>query len=343
MSDKKTTENSIYAEEAGVIEDYIHNVYGKRVKPPREPEPLTRKDMSFWKLVGVEASLYGGSGIAAIIFSAFRTGTLFYVVESLLLSEFGIGSVITNTVSLALAAIGLFAFEGYLAADGFSKGKNAEDVKASKVATYMAGAVILAGGVFSSMSLISDLIVNIKIWVYLIISIVMAVAGTVIVFYSGANIGFVVLSFDKKKKALVRDFDTRYSRWDKANDAWREKAVGTFWQSRQGRAFKKGSAIVQNEHQNEQAVQEGVQDSFTAVSKLTKAEQAFNWVEAFVHTTEQIPTVSQVVEQGGFKKTMASYAINDFICDNADALISDRLVDAERAQRACASVDKRST
>jgi len=324
----KQKRKSIFQETIDVMDDYLHNIYARRVSRPIEPK---EEDLTFWRIVGIEAVLFGLSGIAAMIFSGIRTGFLFYVVEKLLLEEFEmISRVLSEGIGVGMAVTGLLAFEGYLGAMGFKKGKELDNPTSSKLATSMAFSVIVAGGVFSSMGLVGDMISDIKIWIYLIIALVMAIAGSIIVYYGGENIGYMFVKHEREKFKILDDYSSRY-------DSWVESGTSSFWSSAQGKSFKKYSKNIQNE----QFSSENVQTEFNQTEKMPKNERAYNYVVDFVQENERIPTVNEAMNGKEFSRGYASYAINDFIVENGKSLIADGIIEEARYTKALVSQEKR--
>ena len=95
-----------------------------------------------------------------------------------------------------------------------------------------------------------------------------------------------------------------------------------------------------NEQENEQN-SDGVQKKFKHEKKLNKSELAYNFVNNFVNTYREIPKTTEDISQYDFSNTYLSYAIHDYIYDNAEALLQDGLVNQERIAQDRANVESR--
>jgi len=334
MSDMEN--ESRFQDEVDILDDYLFNIYARRVSPPVEPK---ERDLSFWKIVGIESFLYGISGIVGMLFSALRTGFLFYIVEKLLVSEFNLGIAIEEGLGLGMAITALLAFEGSLAAKGFNKGKMMSEARDSKLATGMAFIVILSGGAFSSFSLVDGLISPIKIWFYLAIALVMAIAGAIIVYYGAENVGFMFVRHEQEKFRILRDYRGRY-------DDWRKSGESSFWSSKHGKNFKKNEQLMNTSVQNssnEQGGSEHVQFLFKKGSNLSKQELAYEYVSQFYDFYGRIPSTNEAMNDGMFSKGYASYAVNDFMIANSKILMDDKAITQEQMLRAVETYQNRNS
>jgi len=79
--DENIKYEEILRTDADNIQRYIDEFYSIKVPPPNSP---TKKDLSFWNIVGLEATLYTIAALGGVVVSSVRTGGLFYILEQLL-------------------------------------------------------------------------------------------------------------------------------------------------------------------------------------------------------------------------------------------------------------------
>jgi hypothetical protein len=147
MADTLYESDTEYVEvEANAIEAYIKNIYAKKVNEPLYP---SGEELSFWRIAGIEAIMFTIAGFGIAIFSSVRTGGLFYILETLLLTKYNLGSGITTGLSLTSMITSLLAFELYVLADGFTEGRENHSVVRSKIGVMASLGVIVVAGVFT--------------------------------------------------------------------------------------------------------------------------------------------------------------------------------------------------
>jgi len=323
MSEQEFRDYNEYEQDAQRAEKYIKNVYAAKVPAPKVP------NVGFASLVGWKTFFFAMAALGALVFSAIRTGGYFFVVEQILLSNYNIEGLAKTVLSTAAFVSALFAFEGYAVAEGFSKGSEMKDTGEGNSWGFWASFLTIAVvGIFSGMEIV-ELEIGIKNVLNIATALFSSVSAALIAFFGGKNLGFAYSEFQRRKTSELEQHQERY-------DAWHQKAYASYTSTIGG--FNKR---VQNEQQNVQN-QPDVQNTVQSrEEKLSKPERSFNWVEGFVQSNERIPTVTEVSDATEVSRGTASYAINDFICANANALLADRLVDEERANQACLSVEKR--
>ena len=328
MSKNMTEEVSQFVEEQGNIKNYIEKVYSTRVPPPESP------NTSFWNLVGLKTAFFSISSLGAIVFSAIRTGGYFYLVEVVLLSKFNIPETMVNILALSAFIAALFAFEGYALADGFSRGEKMNGVEQSNFGLYSSFATIMLVGVFSGLE-IAELSDSLRNNLSILVAILTSISAASIAFFGGKNLGFAVGEFKKKKKDLLIEHQASY-------DTWRDGAFRSYT-STMGSVKSRVQFPVQkpfnSEHDSEQN-DESVQPMFKREKKMSKSELAYEFVNNFVNKYGEIPKTTVDISQENFKKTYLSYAINDYICTNAEGLLQDGLVTQERMKQACGKVKR---
>lgn len=222
--------------ESKAIDSYIEDIYSKKVP---EPEYPSKNDLSFWKIAGIEATLFTISGIAIVIYSAIRTGGLFYIMETLLLREFNLPDALISTFSLSSMITSLGAFELYVLADGFSKGKENKNLKRSNIGLFSSLGVIVLAGVFTGLGLVPNLNETFKMIFYTTIAIITAIAGGLVALYSGENIGFTVLRVEKTRDRLIKSHTDNYLKW-------KENAIKSYQASRYAIGSKKSNDFIEN-------------------------------------------------------------------------------------------------
>lgn len=332
------TEEEYSKIESKAIESYIQDIYSHKVP---EPLPPSKKQLSFWEIAGIESILFTLSGLGVIIFSSVRTGGLFFILESLLLKEYNLGAVITNTFSVISMAASLFAFELFVAADGFSKGKENTSIKRSRIGVMSSLGVIILAGIFSGMGLLTNIDPTIKTTFYIIIAFATAIAGGLVAYYSGENIGFTFSTVAKTRQKLVESHQTAYQ-------TWRESAVRAYTSSHYNISSEKGSKFAQTMEkykigtekstENEQSTN-AVQNGYNVHKNATKLEQSYIAVGEFVKKHKRLPTTDELVS-AGISRGYASQSMNKFIVDYAEFLLTKGIANQERINKAVLFMEK---
>jgi hypothetical protein len=214
------------------IEAYIEEVYSRSAPPP---EPPNGDELSFWKIAGLESSLFVLSGVGAAILSAIRTGGLFYILEVLLIEKFGLNSTLGAGFGFVSMISALFAFEGFLLAYGLRKGKESGKINVSRTGLGISLVTVISAGVFSSFS-----IVNVTTGWQLLMNILLAIitggASALIAFYASENLGFILNHVTSKKNEILSTHQKDYTRW-------REGAVGAYLNSAYNIRLKRSNKI----------------------------------------------------------------------------------------------------
>jgi hypothetical protein len=320
-------------EDAEAIQTYIEELYSVRVPPPLKP---TNSDLSFWKLAGIEATLFSISALGAAILSSVRTGGLFYILEEKLLTKFQLSGMVANSLSLIALITSLLAFEGFLIAHGFSKGKENNAVKISRIGLMAAFAVIMFAGVFSGFGIITlpgnwEQIFDIGL------ALVTAVSAGLVTYYGGENIGYSVNKVSNDRQCIMDKYQESYNTWiRKAVDSYKSSHYSL---NRMGEQ-QEGSRNYGNEENYSRGVQTGVQ---TAVNepKMKKSEHAKLCIEEFVNTNNRLPSVSELISYADISQGLSSNTINDYIYANTDYCLRQGYVDQDRVDSVVASVEKR--
>jgi hypothetical protein len=223
MSDEQQDQeffSSNMEKDRNAFESYIENIYSQQVPSPLKPE---KKDLSFWKIAGLEASLLVLAAVGGAGLSSLRTGTLFYLVELALLSKFSFDPILSNTFGFASMVLSLFAFECYLLGHALKSGRDSQKMNTSKWGLFMSFATIIGAGLFASFNIIPNINQSspITLWVYILISLISGVGSGVVAFYSASDVGHILNQVDYKKNQKLSDHQDAYARWLKgAYDAY---------------------------------------------------------------------------------------------------------------------------
>lgn len=329
-------------QDAQAQESYIQNIYSKKVPPPEKP---TKEELSFWNIAGIEAVLFTVAAIGVVIFSSIRTGGLFFILEQLLLKEFGLSQIITDGFSLMSMIFSLLAFEGYVTADGFFKGKNNGSVKTSKIGVFSSLAVIVIAGIFTGIGLV-ELPESIKTGFYITIAIVTAIAGGIVAYFSGENIGFTFSKVQRDRIAIQERHREAYDRWlndavssyQKSHYNIRHKSAEKIYGNKP-QFFKNNSKnenLVDEEYENFKKQKEQDEKNLKFqnwYNSLSKREKVYYHVEDFFNKNGKLPTV-QEISNLGFSIGYASEGINKFIVQNEELLLSNNIIGFEKVTKA---------
>jgi hypothetical protein len=308
--------------DAEAIESYIRDYYSLKVPPPEEP---TKKDKSFWKIAGIDTTLFSIAALAAAIVSSVRTGGLFYILEEKLLEKFNLTGFIPQLLGTVVLVSSLAAFEGYLIAYGFAKGRNLMEVKVSRTGMIASFIVILAAGIFSGIGIITlsswwEQFLNISL------ALVTAIGAAIVTVSGGENIGFSMNKFDTGKKKIESDFQDSYN-------TWKKKAVQSYSTShyRLQRVVQPVSNLDNNLDGSQLLSNSPVQN----VQKKGKSRQALDAIDIFVQKENRLPTVREVVESAKAYGVEISHGtvgsvINRYILENQDVLRASGIASEER-------------
>lgn len=99
--------------------------------------PRPESETTFWKIMGLDASLFLISAIAGAIYAAIRTTGVFAGAERKLLLEFEFDGNLVNTIVFVAAVCLLLTVEGYLGAYGFKRGRQSGKTLDSRAEDFM--------------------------------------------------------------------------------------------------------------------------------------------------------------------------------------------------------------
>lgn len=241
MTDEnETNEKNIYEQtlvnDGDAIEAYLHNIYRKSVP---EPQPPTKQELSFWKIAGIESSLFVLSAVGAAVLSAIRTGGLFYILEVKLIEKFKLNSILGNSLGGLSMITALLAFEGFLIAYGLTKGKESGKIQVSKTGMTVSIATIIMAGIFSSFSIVS-VTDDFQMFMNILLALITGSASAIVAFYSSENLGFILNHVTARKNEILLNHQNAYM-------AWHGEAVNTYLNSTYNIRHKRSSKIYGNE------------------------------------------------------------------------------------------------
>jgi hypothetical protein len=328
--------------EAKAIDGYIEDIYSKKVPAPTAP---SKKELSFWNIAGIEAVLFTIAGIGIAIYSAIRTGGLFYIMEVLLLEKFSLSPAITEVLSLSAMISSLAAFELYVIADGFVKGRNNENLKRSAIGLWSSLGIIVISGLFTGLGLISNLDPNFELYFYIIIAISTAFAGGLVALYSGENIGFTFAKVDRVRKELVEKHRDDFQ-------LWRESGIKSYNSSHYALGTKKSSEFVRNLNKvtrksNKAPIYKKkilekkapIQEEKSEYKKIGLGKNfsknfvsTYDNVMSFVEKNNRLPKVAEL-ETLGSDKTQTYLAYSQFIMQNEAHLLETNLISNDSIEK----------
>ena len=186
------------------------------------PRP-SKGDFVWWKKNSFEVIALIFSAIGSIVLSALRVGTILFLAEISLSSNYAaateasawFGVIGTGAPTIAFLS-GMFTFEGYLFAHGYRKGKERKDVQISNWGLVIAFIATMSAGLLSSFGLdTGDASALEKIIQWLVI-ISTGIGAPIIAYFGAFNIAVVQNTTDS-------DFDTDDAKWRGGFTKWYNK------------------------------------------------------------------------------------------------------------------------
>ena len=267
-------------EEAEQLKDYIESYYAIKVPPPLK---YNEEDLSFWKIAGLETISFFIPSVAFAIFSAVRTSGFFFIQEQTLLSKYNLPEGFIWVLSLIVMIMGILGFEGILLARGIKEGRVQQENKESKASTYLSASVIIGIGIYIGLSMlpIPD---SAMIYIDVVMALLTGIGGGVITFYGGNDIGYALKKYDLEKLKIQKEYQDNY-------DKWYEKAVQSYISTK-----KQVSKAVGVSNSSKQT--DGLSPS-QSNKKLSKSEQAYEFVKQYYLKNDNLPTNKIVSETTG--------------------------------------------
>jgi hypothetical protein len=310
-------ERNIYEEELRkdneAFEAYLNNIYKKDV--PR-PEPPTPEELSFWRLAGLESSLFVMSAIGSALLSAIRTGGLFWLLEELLFQKFGLDSQFSflgNVLGFGSMIFALLAFEGFLLGYGLTKGRESGKMEVSKTGLVVSLVTVISAGIFSSFSIVT-VSEGWQAFMNIVLALITGGASALVAFYSSENLGFILNNVSSKKNEKL--YEHR-----KADMRWREDARDSYVSSHYNIRHKKSDRVYGNTQSPQSQQQPKQEQKQEQQKKLSKFEMAYNFINDYYLQNENIPTNKTVSETAGVALGTSYSALQKFVIDNAQLLL----------------------
>ncbi len=328
-----TEENNVSQEERNIYEEelrkdneafeaYLNNIYKKDVPRPESPTP---EELSFWRLAGLESSLFVLSAIGSALLSAIRTGGLFWLLEELLFQKFGLDSQFSflgNILGFGSMIFALMAFEGFLLGYGLTRGRESGRMEVSKTGLIVSLVTVISAGIFSSFSIVtvSD---GWQAFMNIVLALITGGASALVAFYSSENLGFILNNVSSKK-------NEKLSEHRKADMRWREDARDSYVSSHYNIRHKKSDRVYGSNGQSGQSNQEvSKQNQKQEQKKLSKLEIAYNFISEYYKNNKSIPTNKTIVSGAEVAGGTGFTATQKFIIDNQEELLSNGLVNEE--------------
>ena len=312
-------ERNIYEEELRkdneAFEAYLNNIYKKDV--PR-PEPPNKEELSFWRLAGLESSLFVLSAIGSALLSAIRTGGLFWLLEELLFQKFELDSQFSflgNILGFGSMIFALMAFEGFLLGYGLTRGRESGRMEVSKTGLIVSLVTVISAGIFSSFSIVtvSD---GWQAFMNIVLALITGGASALVAFYSSENLGFILNNVSSKRNEKLLEHR-------RADSQWREDARDSYVSSHYNIRHKKSDRVYGNNNQPSQSQQQSKEDQKQEQQKKpSKFVMAYNFIVDYYSQYENIPTNKIVSDSASVALGTAFSAIQKFVIDNAQTLLN---------------------
>ena len=350
MSEENTDKinfDDILSQDAEAIEAFLKNFYSKSVPPPQQP---TKEDLSFWRIAGLQSSMFSLAAFGGIILSAIRTGGIFYIIELALVEKFNLGVIGTILAFISMIAA-LGAFELFVLAFGIDRGMKSERLTVSGWGVGIALVTIVCASIFSSFSIV-NLSDSLSEGFDIIMSLVSGFASAAVVYYSSENLGFVVNSVSRVRNEKLSAHASAFKNW-------RQNGVSQYLDSIYNIRHKRSSKVYSKPVQNEQVLNKGVQSGSNKnnveqeneqeiqepFKRRSKVELAYAFIEKQYKLGKIILSSRDVV--AGIKRTGESVsagtaftAISQFIVNNSESLILDGAISQEDVERAICTFEK---
>ncbi len=289
----------------------------KWAKTSPEPLPPTADELSFWKIAGLESSLFVVSAIGSAILSAIRTGGLFWLLEELLFQKFEALSWASGIFGFASMVAALMAFEGFLLAYGLTKGKESGKMEVSRTGLIVSLVTVMAAGIFSSFSIVtvSD---GWQAFMNILLALITGGASAMVAYFSSENLGFILNHINAKRQE-VQD------QHQKNAIHWREQGIKSY-----NTARKMLIANASSYGQVNQSTPTPQPEVKQEEQKLSKTETANSWISEYVNKNNTLPTNQKVSDALSVAIGTAHTRLNQYIFDNQQELLSKGIVSQEK-------------
>lgn len=298
-------------QESENIRNYVETIY--KLKVP-EPIPPTKEELTFWKIAGLEASIFVLSGLGAAVLSAIRTGGLFYIIEVLLVQKYNLPTALGTTFGVVALVTSLLAFEGNLIGVGLVTGKKSGKIEVSNVSLWTCLITVILASVFSSFSLVevSD---NAETFMNIVMAILTGLAASIGAFLSFENVGFVWNSVVQKREELLNNFSEKHKEWT-------EKGIQSYTSYSRTAKKQMGDMVLQMPTTNQETNK-----------KKSSSEKAFDFITEYYHKNNDLPVIKKIAEGAEISAGTAFTALNDFILDHEEELLLKNLTTPEKIEK----------
>lgn len=272
-----------------------------------KPLPPTDDEMSFFKIAGLEASIFVLSGLGASILSAIRTGGLFFLMEVLLIEKYKLNPILGFGLGAIAAIASLLTFEGSLVAVGLIKGRESGKIKVSMLVVILSLTTVILASIFSSFTVV-DLDENVSLWMNIILAVITGLASPTATYLLFENVGFVRNFVASEREKMISTFKEKLEEWDQG-------MLSSYNASRKTIVNRVGDNYVPQSQGQEQKKEE-------SQKKLSKFEIAYSFVVDYYSQYENVPTNKIVSDTAGVALGTAFSAIQKFVIDNAQTLLN---------------------
>jgi len=314
-NDPNIEQYSKYLEEEEQRQElYLAKIWAKKIP---EPIPPTKNELSFWKIAGLESSLFVVSGIGSAILSAIRTGGLFWLLEVLLFDKFKALAWASGFFGFASMIAALMAFEGFLLAYGLTKGKESGRMEVSTTGLWISIVTVMAAGIFSSFSIVT-ITDGWQAFMNIVLALITGGASALVAYFSSENFGFILNHITNKKQEILDNHT-------KAVLHWREQGIKSYTTARKGimanaSSYNPAGIIPQQENTPVPANEQ---------KKQSALEKAYDAVQKYYEQNSKIPTSQKIVDITGVSIGSAYKAICNFTINNKEELLFKNLVSQE--------------
>lgn len=337
QTQEKINYDEVMQNDAEAIEAFIKNIYVKSVPEPPRP---TKDDLSFWKIAGLESSMFVMSAIGAAVLSSIRTGGLFFLLEVALIAAFNLPETLGNTFGATAMIASLFAFEFFILAFGLKRGRELGKLTVSWWGMGTAMLTIVAASIFSSFTIVS-LSVEQENAMNLVMAIISAVGSSMVGFFSTENLGFILNNVTAKRNEIITNHQTAFK-------AWRDEAVETYFASaynirhkRSEKIYGNGSKQQVNQPQNQQQEESDFEASVPQKNKKkSKVDIGYDFVKAFYKKSKRLPTNREIETGTGISVGSAFTALSLFIVENEEELVKKQIVSDKQLDKAKSHIGK---
>ena len=324
----ETVDQNVFEEvleqDSQAIEAFLEKIYSKSVPPPQTP---TKNDLNFWKIAGLESSLFVLSAIGAAILSAVRTGGLFFVIEVKLIEKFLLPASLGNIFGFASMGAALLAFEGFILAFGLNAGKQSNRMKVSGIGLGISLITIAAAGLFSSFSIVA-IDSSTELTMDIALALITGVASALVAFYSSENLGFIFNHVITRRNQILEEHQQAFRKW-------RDQGVNSYIRSHYNFRNKRSQQVYGDRFQyfgNEVKKETHPSPIQNFEHKRKQNDIIKEWIGKHIQEKGKWPTQAEVQNAVGGSPTNAYYGMLSFVYENEDYLRENFIVDETKME-----------